>query len=81
MFYVRFDLKLHDNEQVEFFGHAEVANDKFNHCSGNGAETIEVSAWSTLPFVAVVRGMSRDLEPRVLVFHAASLPHTAERTE
>ena len=76
MFYVRFTIELHNAETVEFFGHSEVANDRFGHCSGNGAETIEVAAWSTLPFVAVVRG--GDDEPYVNAINAEPLPHTAE---
>lgn len=76
MFYVRLTLELHNNEQVEFFGHTEVANDRFGHCSGNGAETIEVAAWSALPFVAVVRG--DDGTPYVNAINSEPLPHTAE---
>ena len=82
MYYFRQTLQLHENESVKYVGAGEVHEDQFGECSGNGAHVIEVAAWSTLPFVAVITGVY-DFGERIgqRAFHADPLPHTVREAE
>lgn len=75
MFYVRLTLDLQKGEQAELVGHANIMSDQFGFIE---AKTVEYAAWSTLPFVAVIRGGEND-SPYVRTVDAAPLPHTSER--
>lgn len=82
MFYFRYTLQLHDHEKIEFVGATEVENERFDERTGNGGHTVEIAAWSPMPFVAVVTG-NYDFGQKIgqKAYNADPLPHTVRETE